>query len=393
MKLSIIVAIYNEEKYLADCLDSIIKSDFSDFELILVNDGSSDNSGNICCDFAKKDDRIVIIEKENEGLVAARKSGVEVAKGQYITFVDADDWIDGNYYSQAFEKINEYSVDILCTGIFWNFKESTEKRINLIRPGLYGLEEIKEDILPRYLADGTDYEDSRILEPPLVNKIFRAEVIKRALKKVSSDIVLGEDAITSFVALYYSSSMYVINEAFYHYRITDSSMSKKRNEKALDLYPLLLKELVKLAHEFGMDFTQIALYSITKMRYMLRLAFGVESGKTWQFPFNSFEKNESIIIYGAGQVGKCYYEQAMASGYFKQVIWTDSNEEKCSQDPRLSCVTEILTDKDSKILIAVLKENIANEIRNSLIKKGFSIDRIVWIEPKWIKDSFSYMVQ
>ena len=98
--LSIIVPIYNGERYLRKCIDSILSQTYTDFELILVDDGSKDSSLEICREYEKNDSRVVVFHKENAGLVAARKSGVSIAKGEYIGFVDCDDYIDDDMYSQ-----------------------------------------------------------------------------------------------------------------------------------------------------------------------------------------------------------------------------------------------------------------------------------------------------
>lgn len=92
-KISVIVPVYNVEKYLSRCIDSIISQTFSDFELILVDDGSTDSSGKICDEYGKKDGRVKVIHKRNGGLSSARNCGLENAKGNYICFVDSDDWI------------------------------------------------------------------------------------------------------------------------------------------------------------------------------------------------------------------------------------------------------------------------------------------------------------
>ena len=96
--ISIIVPVYNVEKYLERCLDSILSQTFSDFELILVNDGSTDHSLEICRSYAEKDERILLIDQENRGLSAARNAGIAVAKGEYLGFVDSDDYIAQNMY-------------------------------------------------------------------------------------------------------------------------------------------------------------------------------------------------------------------------------------------------------------------------------------------------------
>ncbi len=103
--ISVIVPVYNVEKYLDKCLKSILLQDFSDFELILVDDGSTDNSGKICDDFALKDSRIKVVHKENAGPSVARNVGTSVSKGEYITFIDSDDYVDRDYLSILYKSL------------------------------------------------------------------------------------------------------------------------------------------------------------------------------------------------------------------------------------------------------------------------------------------------
>ena len=110
-KVSIIVPVYNTEKYLARCIDSILAQTFTDFELILVNDGSKDNSGKICDEYAQKDSRIIVIHKENGGVSSARNKGLDIAQGEWISFVDSDDWISSNYLSDF-----SYDADLMICG-------------------------------------------------------------------------------------------------------------------------------------------------------------------------------------------------------------------------------------------------------------------------------------
>lgn len=111
--ISIIVPIYNVENYLRQCLDSIIAQTYQNFECLLINDGSPDNSAEICREFVDKDARFRYFEKENGGLSSARNLGIEKSRGAYITFVDSDDWLDSDYLEVLYSKIVEYDTDFV----------------------------------------------------------------------------------------------------------------------------------------------------------------------------------------------------------------------------------------------------------------------------------------
>ena len=113
-KLSVIVPIYNVEQYIHKCVDSILNQNFKDFELILVDDGSPDSCGKICDEYAQKDERVKVIHKVNGGLSDARNFGLEKAKGEYVSFIDSDDWVDENIYSESLKYMEENDLDIVC---------------------------------------------------------------------------------------------------------------------------------------------------------------------------------------------------------------------------------------------------------------------------------------
>ena len=121
--ISIIVPVYNVEEYLKQCLDSILEQTFSNYEVILVNDGSTDSSGLICQEYAEKDARFRYFEKENGGQSEARNYGIEQAQGEYLTFVDSDDWVTETYIEELYSKLRHYNADISITNYFI-FQES-----------------------------------------------------------------------------------------------------------------------------------------------------------------------------------------------------------------------------------------------------------------------------
>ena len=119
--ISIIVPVYNAEKYLHRCVDSILAQTFTDFELLLINDGSKDNSGKICDEYAAKDPRVRVFHKENGGVSSARNMGLDNAKGEWVTFVDSDDWLVHNIYEKMLHKLVEENADLcLCDiNMYW----------------------------------------------------------------------------------------------------------------------------------------------------------------------------------------------------------------------------------------------------------------------------------
>ena len=124
--ISIIVPIYNSEKYLERCINSILNQTYTNFELILINDGSKDSSLKICRKYASKDNRIVVIDKENEGVSIARNMGIQRAKGELISFVDADDYIEKTFLEDMLNVMSKYNVDYVTCGYNRVYDDHTE---------------------------------------------------------------------------------------------------------------------------------------------------------------------------------------------------------------------------------------------------------------------------
>ncbi len=131
VRISVIVPVYKVEKYLAKCVDSILSQTYRDLEVILVDDGSPDSCGTICDAYARQDSRVVVIHKENGGLSSARNAGMDIAKGEYIAFVDSDDWIEPEMYGHMLALAKKYDVSLVCAGRYDVSEKTGEKKVGL----------------------------------------------------------------------------------------------------------------------------------------------------------------------------------------------------------------------------------------------------------------------
>lgn len=220
-KLSIIVPIYNSEQYLHQCLDSILVQSFGDFELILVNDGSTDRSGIICDHYARRDSRVVVIHSENRGVVTARRTGVDRAQGEYTAFVDSDDWLDGDFYRGIFENTGGTSADILiCSRVH---RAAGCVQTTAFPPGFYNREKLESSIFPQMIYDMASQRYR--ITPTLWDKLFRTELLREVYAGVDPGITLGEDAVCTYPCIARSNSLLILdNSACYHYREDHVSM-------------------------------------------------------------------------------------------------------------------------------------------------------------------------
>ena len=187
--VSIIVPVYNVEKYLKRCLDSLINQTLSNIEIICINDGSKDCSGNILTEYALKDERIIVIDQENAGVSIARNVGMEVAKGEYIGFVDSDDWVDLDYFEKLYNSAKQNNCDIAVAGVI---------RLNKFKRKFY----LNYDKLIITNDKDKKFELCDIPEQGCVwNKIYQTNLLKSFNLKFEEGIYY-EDAIFSPQALH-----------------------------------------------------------------------------------------------------------------------------------------------------------------------------------------------
>ena len=233
--ISIVLPIYNIEKYLTDCIESVINQTYKNIEIILVDDGSEDNCATICDNYANKDKRIKVIHKENGGLSDARNAGLKIATGEYITFIDSDDIIDKQYIENLFEILVENNADIaIC-----NYKEIEEKN---------NYKQLPKNYKPKNEIDIFDNIES--LKQMYTShkhgmvfvawaKLYKKELfIKNNIKYPEGKI--HEDTYTTYKLLYYAKKVVFTEKELYFYRLRKGSiMNSKFNLKKLDKLPAI----------------------------------------------------------------------------------------------------------------------------------------------------------
>lgn len=223
MLFSVVVPVYNAEKYIQECIDSILAQTYTDFELILVNDGSSDNSGKICDEYATKDDRIKVIHKKNEGSVFARRDGAIISKGEYILIVDSDDYISKELLAKADSIIGKYNPDIIAYNANYVLKDSAKEIRNFFDEGLYtgvALEKVKSSII----YDKTQYGIVSGVLYSLWSKIIKRNLLIKYQKNVPKNIRKGDDLAVTAPIIANCSSIYFFDSAEYHYRYNYNSI-------------------------------------------------------------------------------------------------------------------------------------------------------------------------
>lgn len=225
MKFSIIVPIYNIEKYLDQCVMSLVTQDFDDYEIILVDDGSRDRCPEICDYYAKQYRNVRVIHKENGGLVSARNAGVAIASGEYIGYVDGDDWVEPNLLSKVSANLMCEDIDVINFN-FYNFIDGTDTpELTGQFHGLYKTEQLKNIVFPALICNlQTSFFKFGVI-PAVWCKFYKAELLKRNLCS-NMKITFGEDVACAYPCLLQSNKILFIDDCLYHYRRNRSSMTK-----------------------------------------------------------------------------------------------------------------------------------------------------------------------
>ena len=222
--ISVLVPVYNIERYIGICLESIIKQKYSQLEIIVVDDGSTDRSGEICDLYAQKDNRIKVIHKANGGLVSARKTAMQAARGIYIGYVDGDDWINPDYYSDLLLKIEGNGCDAVVAGFSRDLFDSSTPMSNVVPTGCYEGEKL-ENLFSNMISTGAFFRHG--ITTYLWNKLFKREIIKEIQLEIDDRISIGEDGAVVYPALLKCKRVFVTNNFSYHYRQREDSMLKK----------------------------------------------------------------------------------------------------------------------------------------------------------------------
>ena len=238
-KVSIIIPVYNVEKYLKQCLDSIINQTLKDIEIICIDDGSTDSSLEILREYASKDGRIKVIHQENAGAAPARNAGIELAQGQYITFIDADDWVDLNYFEKLYNSAKQSNSDIAATSkvALWSSQKIAYK--------FMGLEENQTK------AQTIDEKGKIIIATGVsCNKIYKNSFLRKNNIKFPTLNTTGEDNYFTDLAVIMSNNISVIDDVCYYYRQISSSQTKtlknKKHYKIIDIYKQIDEKISKL---------------------------------------------------------------------------------------------------------------------------------------------------
>lgn len=327
--VSVIVPVYNTEKYLRKCIDSIIAQTYKDLEIILVDDGSTDSSGSICDGYALKDPRVRVVHKENGGLASARKAGIGIAKGEYVGFVDSDDWIEPDMYRTLYEAVAAADADIAAEGAVDDFEGECAVALNGIPAGVYASPDERKQLRENMLCCADFF--CMGVQPYLWNKLFRRGLVLRHMPGIPEDITVGEDAAAVYPMLAMADKAAILGSAHYHYCRRRGSMTfgsadeEREYSNAARLQEFLEKSFMGLGI-YGSVEGRLCRYGINSF---LTRAYGMfaESDGGILFPFQGIRRGDSVIIYGAGALGRAVYRYASGCGKLRVKALADRQAE------------------------------------------------------------------
>ena len=354
--LSIIIPVYNTDKYLEKCLDSVCGLRH-DVDIILIDDGSTDNSGYICDLYEKKDNRIRVIHKENEGLVRARKTGLDVVKTKSFTFVDSDDYVFTELYDDMLDELIEKQypeADIVCFGMIEEYGGKRCSAINQYENGVYTEKEYCR------LLEGMLCKDAFFsfgILPNAVCKIYNTRFVRESSISINPKVRVGEDADLTYQLILQAGKVQVLNRTPYCYAKREDSMM---NEKVSFESIQMLENDLKKAFESSKFCKEKLLTQLEDYVDFLTLLYDPVRlfGDTTMF-------DGRIALYGAGGVGKSIKHNVKKNF----TIWVDQN----SDSKKGIDTIESLIRNDNlydKVFIAISNVDICKSVKKHLVEMG-----------------------
>lgn len=379
--LSVIVPVYNAVQYLEECVESILKQKYLSLEIILVDDGSVDQSGAICDLLSERNICVTTLHIKNGGITKARLTGVRASCGEWITFIDADDWIGENAYRDiSFEN----NCDVVVTGICRYFDEKKFiMQMPYFKEGLYDKKKIINEIIPIMLWNPR--QGTWALDPSLCTKIFRREIILKWLEEASQvGSNYGEDSIVIFPMILQAESVRIINRIYYFHRqrVEGEIPSYIKNEEYIlklhNVYTYLSSQFKKMGYGDIMR-SQLDCFYIDSVELKKRCYEYPVPKFAACFPIDRIPQKSKVILYGAGKLGRQYQRQNLVYHFCNIVLWVDTKYENYQEnDVKIENPDNIKRTIFDYVLVAIDNYYIAKDIVVYLKQLGVKQEQIVW---------------
>lgn len=385
-KVSIIIPIYNGEKYLEECIQSVLHQSLSDIEVICVDDGSTDGSLRLLQEYQKRDDRIKVFHQENQGVTVARGVGLKLADGEYVGFMDCDDWLEPNMFEDLYEYATKNQVNFVSSGYIMEGAYST-MHFDCIPEGIYagdGLLELRNNAIYNLAEQEIGFRGS------LCNKLFERNFISEVFFSIPSVLAIGEDKMCVLKCALEAKRVGVLHKSYYHYRQHANSVVHSSKADYLlcvnDIYTYLksvyshenFTETMRLQAEIYV--TELLFKGInTRMGFHHRNLLWIDPDWLKELPHDA-----RVVLYGGGELGEKYRAHMAGRKDLIYVGTVDYTKEMPETEKNITIFPIKALDKwkYDYIVITIKNPTKANEIKYKLIETGIPQSKIIWYEQK-----------
>lgn len=384
--VSVVIPAYNVEQYISTSVESLLKQTYKNIEIIIVDDGSMDNTLKKSEEFRARDSRVKVLHQENRGVAQARKAGILSARGKYICFVDADDIADEKMVEFMMNNIGD--SDLLTSGCIAETAASKEvTRIDGLAEGIYTGQEMLQEVYSR-MVFFEQINTNRVL-PYMFGKLFKTDKLESVVQDVPQILNIHEDRALNICYALRCKSICITHEILYRYCYRcDSALRTKHTDYMINLnnYYLLLKKEFEKYPQNNVLMTQL-------QRFINSRIIDITSFMGFDWQAQSYRyicsclnhlNGKKVVLYGAGIVGKNYYRQLSWKIGKANVYWTDKNYGtlcKTIKEVKPFLLGNLNEFDYSIIILAVNKQVVADEMKSELIQLGLPEDKIWWEEP------------
>ena len=326
--ISVVVPIYNLDAYLYQCVSSIVQQTYKNLEIILVDDGSTDNALEICEYFRKSDARIRVIAKPNGGLVAARKDGLRAATGKYVFYVDGDDWINHDCIERYYKLAIKHDTDIVVGDYKREFLGDFVTIRNSIAPGYYNRSRIENEILSIMISHGPFFNHG--LKTYSWGKLYKRSAVLSVQNKVPDQIMIAEDAALIYPAIYNSNAIYISDLALCNYRQRPNSILKSTNFDNQEL-GRIATAFQYLAATLSSQNSQYCFQQQLQAYFaaIVTIRTGAFLGSVELYDkfkvFGEIAPGARLAVYNSGSFGQHVYKHLQHNESFKLAGWFDKD--------------------------------------------------------------------
>lgn len=391
IKISVIIPLYNVEEYVERCLYSVMNQSYTNLDILIVDDGSTDSTAEICKKVCAGDERVHFLCQNNAGVVRARNLALKHAKGEYVLFVDGDDTIEKDAIVTLVNVIRDEEPDIISFGIYREKRDKCTITYDSIAEGVYTTSEELAFLFKNMIMFNN--MNQKGIQSMMCSKLYKLSIIKPIMLDLDDRISVGEDEAIIYSTFVYATKIVIIKNALYHYINRSNSAVNAKNDFFIHdidyIYTFIKKNYI------AKDVYNLLKYQLE--RYVCRyLLINMKKNFDLCIPYYILPKlniqhNSRIILYGAGAVGKDYYMQIIAEGNYHLVSWVDKQYElyKFSYNDIASPNVLQWSGQYDYIVVAVLNDLLAESIRNELMRNYFvEEERIIWLPPITIMDQY-----